>query len=32
MPTPILQHALAAVISNGALSKVCVEIKPDNNV
>ena len=26
----ILQHFLAAVISNGALSKVCVEIKPDN--
>lgn len=26
----ILQHLLAAVISNGALSKVCIEAKPDN--
>lgn len=25
-----MQHFLAAVISNGALSKVCVEIKPHN--
>lgn len=26
----ILQHFLAAVISKGALSKICVEIEPHN--